>query len=80
MFQSARPVWDAIRSSAALIIIISVSIRASRVGRDDEASGSFLIIYGNDSQNDSAKISLDWDEWDDLVKVVRKYRNKWEWK
>ncbi len=41
---------------------------------------SFLIIYGNDSQNDSAKISLDWDEWDDLVKVVRKYRNEWEWK
>ena len=20
------------------------------------------------------------DEWDDLVKVVRKYRNEWEWK
>jgi len=51
-----------------------------QVGVDDEASGSFLIIYGNDSQNDSAKISLDWDEWDDLVKVVRKYRNEWEWK
>ena len=51
-----------------------------QVGVDDEASGSFLIIYGNDPQNHSAKISLDWDEWDNLVKVVRKYRNEWEWK
>lgn len=51
-----------------------------QVGINDEASGSFLVIYGNDSQNDGAKISLDWDEWDDLVKVVRKYRNEWEWK
>ena len=50
-----------------------------QVGVDDEASGSFLTIYGNDLQNDGAKISLDWDEWDELVKVVRKYRNEWEW-
>ena len=50
-----------------------------QVGVDDEASGSFLIIYGNDSQNDSAKISLDWDEWDTLVEVVAKYRKDWEW-
>jgi hypothetical protein len=51
-----------------------------QVGVDDEASGSFLTIYGNDSQNDGAEISLGWDEWDDLVKVVRKYRNEWQWK
>jgi hypothetical protein len=51
-----------------------------QVGVDDEASGSFLTIYGDNERDESAKISLDWDEWDDLVKVVRKYRNKWEWK
>ena len=51
-----------------------------QAGVDDEAAGSFLVIYGNDSQNDSAKIALDWDEWDYLVKVVRKYRKEWEWK
>jgi hypothetical protein len=65
--KSASPDWNPIFNSI-------------QVGPDDEAAGSFLVIYGNDSQNDSAKISLDWDEWDDLVKVVRKYRNKWEWK
>jgi len=51
-----------------------------QVGVDDEASGSFLIIYGDNERDDSAKISLDWEEWDELVKVVRKYRNEWEWK
>jgi hypothetical protein len=51
-----------------------------QVGPDDEAAGSFLTIYGNDTQDNIAKISLDWEEWDDLVKVVRKYRNEWEWK
>jgi len=50
-----------------------------QAGVDDDASGSFLVIYGNDSQNDSAKISLDWDEWDTLVEVVAKYRKDWEW-
>ena len=51
-----------------------------QVGVDDEAAGSFLVIYGDNERDESAKISLDWDEWDDLVKVVRKYRNEWEWK
>ena len=51
-----------------------------QVGPNDEAAGSFLIIYGNDTHDHSAKISLDWEEWDELVKVVRKYRNEWEWK
>ena len=50
-----------------------------QAGVDDDASGSFLVIYGNDSQNDSAKISLDWDECDTLVEVAAKYRKDWEW-
>jgi hypothetical protein len=55
--KSASPDWNPIFNSI-------------QVGPDDEAAGSFLVIYGNDSQNDSAKISLDWDEWDDLVNIV----------
>jgi len=65
--KSASPDWNPIFNSV-------------QVGPDDEADGSFLTICGNDTQNNNAKISLDWEEWDDLVKVVRKYRNDWEWK
>lgn len=65
--KSASPDWNPIFNSV-------------QVGPDDEAAGSFLTIRGNDTQNNNAKISLDWEEWDDLVKVVRKYRNDWEWK
>jgi hypothetical protein len=71
-------------------VVTKVSIKSSnlnwnpifnsiQVGPDDEAAGSFLTIRGNDEQNDSAKISLDWEEWDELVKVVSKYRKDWEW-
>ena len=51
-----------------------------QVGPNDEACGSFLTICGNNAENDSAKISLDWEEWDELVQVVAKYRTDWEWK
>ena len=51
-----------------------------KVAPDDEAGGSFLRITGDDSENDGASISLDWEEWDALVKVVAKYREQWEWK
>ena len=72
-------------------VVTKVSIKSSnlnwnpifnsiQVGPDDEAAGSFLTILGNDEQNDSAKISLDWEELDELVKVVSKYRKDWEWK
>ena len=65
--KSSNPNWNPIFNSI-------------QVGPDDEAAGSFLTICGNDEQNDSAKISLDWEEWDELVKVVSKYRKDWEWK
>ena len=65
--KSDNPSWNPIFNSV-------------QVGVDDEAAGSFLIIYGDSERDDSAKISLDWEEWDNLVKVVRKYRNEWEWK
>ena len=65
--KSSNPNWNPIFNSI-------------QVGPDDEAAGSFLNIRGNDEQNDSAKISLDWEEWDELVKVVSKYRKDWEWK
>jgi hypothetical protein len=50
-----------------------------QVGPDDTAAGSFLKIVGGDEQNEGASISLDWEEWDNLVKVVKKYRKDWEW-
>ena len=51
-----------------------------KVAPQDEAGGSFLRITGDDSENDGASISLDWEEWDAVVKVVAKYREQWEWK
>lgn len=65
--KSDRPDWNPIFNSV-------------QVGPDDEADGSFLTIYGNDAQDNSSKVTLDWEEWDELVKVVRKYRNEWDWK
>lgn len=50
-----------------------------QVGVDDEGAGSFLTIHGENERSDGNKISLDWGEWDELVKVVCKYRNEWEW-
>tara|TARA_R110001599_G_scaffold1851_13_gene9284 strand:+ start:3483 stop:3758 length:276 start_codon:yes stop_codon:yes gene_type:complete len=50
-----------------------------KVAPQDEAAGSFLRITGEDEQNEGASISLDWEEWDALVKVVAKYRQEWEW-
>ncbi len=51
-----------------------------QVGPYDEAAGSFLTICGVNDANDSSHVSLDWGEWDELVRVVSKYRNDWEWK
>jgi len=51
-----------------------------QVGPNDEAAGSFLTICGTDNNNDSAQVSLDWSEWDELVRVVAKYRNDWDWR
>ena len=39
LFQSARPVWDAISASCRLLVVSRVSIRASRVGRDALKAG-----------------------------------------
>ena len=64
--KSSSPDWNPIFNSV-------------QVGPEDDAAGSFLTICGNDEQNNSAKISLDWEEWDELVKVVRKYRSDWDW-
>ena len=72
-------------------VVTQVSIKADRsdwhpifntikVGPDDEAGGSYLKIIGEDEMNDGRALSLDWDEWDNLVEVVAKYRKDWEWK
>ena len=72
-------------------VVTQVSIKADRsdwhpifntikVGPDDEAAGSFLKIIGEDEMNDGRVLTLDWDEWDNLVEVVAKYRKDWEWK
>jgi YD repeat-containing protein len=71
-------------------VITQVSIKADRndwhplfntikVGPDDEAGGSYLKIVGEDEMNNGRVLSLDWDEWDNLVEVVAKYRKEWEW-
>ena len=71
-------------------VITQVSIKADRndwhplfntikVGPVDEAGGSYLKIVGEDEMNDGCVLSLDWDEWDNLVEVVAKYRKEWEW-
>lgn len=65
--KSDNPSWNPIFNSV-------------QVGPEDWASGSFLTICGNDDNDDSSKVTLDWEEWDELVKVVRKYRNDWDWK
>ena len=64
--KSENPNWNPIYNSI-------------QVGPDDEATGSFLKIVGEDEQNEGASIKLDWEEWDTLVKVVEKYRKDWEW-
>jgi len=72
-------------------VVTQVSIKANRsdwhpifntikVGPDDEAGGSYLKILGEDEMNNGRVLSLDWDEWDNLVEVVAKYRKEWEWK
>lgn len=71
-------------------VVTQVSIKADRsdwhpiyntikVGPNDEAGGSFLKIIGEDEMNDGRVLTLDWDEWDNLVEVVAKYRKDWEW-
>lgn len=72
-------------------LVTQVSIKADRsdwhpifntikVGPDDEAAGSYLKIVGEDEMNDGCVLTLDWEEWDNLVEVVAKYRKDWEWK
>lgn len=51
-----------------------------QAGVDDQAAGSFLIIDGMDLRENPAQVAIDWEEWDELVKVVAKYRSDWEWK
>ena len=64
--KSEEPNWNPIYNSI-------------QVGPDDEAAGSFLKIIGEDVHNEGTSISLNWEEWDTLVKVVEKYRKDWEW-
>jgi len=71
-------------------VVTQVSVKSDRndwhplfntikVGPDDEAGGSYLKIVGEDEMNNGRVLSLDWDEWDNLVEVVAKYRKEWEW-
>ncbi len=71
-------------------VITQVSIKSKRsdwhpiyntikAGPADEAGGSYLKITGEDEMNNGASLTFDWDEWDNLVEVVAKYRKDWEW-
>lgn len=71
-------------------VITQVSIKSDRpdwhpifntikVRPDDDATGSYLKIIGEDEVNQGCSLALNWDEWDDLVEVVAKYRKDWEW-
>ena len=48
------------------------------VGTEDEGGGSYLKIDSMLDDNESS-ISFDWNEWDAIVEVVKKYRKQWEW-
>lgn len=72
-------------------VVTQVSIKSDRsdwhpifntikVGPDDEAGGSYLKLVGEDEMNNGNVLTMDWDEWDNLVEVVAKYRKDWEWK
>lgn len=72
-------------------VVTQVSIKSDRpdwnpifdtikVGPDTEGAGSYLKIIGEDEVNEGRVLTLDWDEWDNLVEVVAKYRKDWEWK
>lgn len=45
---------------------------------DSEGAGTYLTITGEDRLNDGAKLSFDWEHWDEIVKVVSTYRKEWE--
>ena len=52
------------------------------VGPDDEAAGSFLRIKLTTEIGEKlqpGEITLDWNEWDALIKIVEQYRTQWEW-
>lgn len=53
------------------------------VGPDDEAAGSCLRIkLTNDTaeQLQPGEITLNWNEWDAIIKTVEQYRPQWQWK
>ena len=52
------------------------------VGPDDEAAGSFLRIKLTNETGERlqpGEITLDWNEWDALIKTVEQYRSQWDW-
>jgi len=53
------------------------------VGPDDDAAGSYLRIKLTNEQAEQlqpGEITLDWNEWDAIIKTVEQYRPQWEWK
>lgn len=49
------------------------------VGPDDHGGGSFLKINNFKDDTDGEVLTVDWSDWDALVKVVKDYRKEWEW-
>ena len=52
------------------------------VGPDDEAAGSFLRIKLTNETGERlqpGEITLDWNEWDSLIKIVEQHRTQWDW-
>ncbi len=49
-----------------------------RISPESAGGGSFLSITAEDDQNNGSKIVFNWDEWDEIVKVVAQYREEWE--
>jgi len=52
------------------------------VGPNDEAAGSFLRIKLTNETGERlqpGEITLDWNEWDAIIKTVEQYRTQWDW-
>ena len=52
------------------------------VGPDDDAAGSFLRIKLTNEIAEKlqpGEITLNWNEWDAIIKIVEQYRTQWDW-
>lgn len=50
-----------------------------KISLEDEGAGGFLKITDDTDGSEGKSISLDWDEWDAVVKAVAKVRPDWNY-